>query len=81
MPIEHVAASAVTKPWGVADPRPWMQPRGDGASIGEFRYQRTDAACSSASLLLKQPRRRIGRLLSSRSVEMRGYVQTGVCAD
>ncbi len=53
MPIEHVTASAVAKPWGVTDPRPWVQPRGDGAAIGELWYQRTGNACSSASLLLK----------------------------
>src|SRR5690606_2468723 len=53
MPIEHVAARAVTKPWGVADPRPWAQPRSDGTSIGELWYERTGADRTPASLLLK----------------------------
>jgi mannose-6-phosphate isomerase len=53
MPIERVAASSVTKPWGRADPRPWAQPSSDGALIGELRYERTDRACAPPSLLLK----------------------------
>ena len=53
MPVERVTASSVTKPWGVADPRPWMQPRSDGTSIGELRYERTDASTLPPSLLLK----------------------------
>lgn len=53
MPIEHVAARAVIKPWGVADPRPWTQPRCDGTSIGELWYERTGADRTPGSLLLK----------------------------
>lgn len=53
MPIEHVAARTVIKPWGVADPRPWTQPRCDGTSIGELWYERTSVDRTPASLLLK----------------------------
>lgn len=53
MPIEHVAARAVTKPWGVANPRPWTKPRCDGTPIGELWYERTGADRTPPSLLLK----------------------------
>jgi mannose-6-phosphate isomerase len=53
MTIEHLSATPVTKPWGVADPRPWTQPRSDGASTGELRYDRSDASSLPPSLLLK----------------------------
>lgn len=53
MPIEHVAARSVTKPWGIADPRPWVQPSCDGASIGELWYERACATRTLPSLLLK----------------------------
>ena len=53
MPIEHVTASSVAKPWGVADPRPWAQPRSDGTWIGELWYERTGADRTPTSLLLK----------------------------
>jgi mannose-6-phosphate isomerase len=53
MPIEHVVARAVTKPWGVADPRPWTQPNCDGTAIGELWYERAGADRTPASLLLK----------------------------
>ncbi|MGE8941475.1 class I mannose-6-phosphate isomerase [Leptospira interrogans] len=53
MPIEHVAARTVIKPWGVADPRPWTQPGCDGTPIGELWYERTSADRTPASLLLK----------------------------
>lgn len=53
MPIEHVTARTVTKPWGVADPRPWTQPRCAGTPIGELWYERAGADRTPASLLLK----------------------------
>lgn len=53
MPIEHVAARTVTKPWGVADPRPWTQPRCDGTWIGELWYERAGGASALPSLLIK----------------------------
>ncbi len=53
MPIEHVTASSVAKPWGVVDPRPWTQPRSDGTWIGELWYERTGADRTPTSLLLK----------------------------
>lgn len=53
MPIEHVAARTVTKPWGVADPRPWTQPRCDGTWIGELWYERAGGASAIPSLLIK----------------------------
>ncbi len=53
MPIEHVTANSVTKPWGVADPRPWAQPSCDGTWIGELWYERTGADRTPTSLLLK----------------------------
>src|SRR5688572_18495983 len=53
MPIEYIAVRAVTKPWGVADPRPWTQPKCDGTPIGELWYERTGADRTPASLMLK----------------------------
>ncbi len=53
MPIEHVTASSVTKPWGVTDPRPWTEPRCDGTLIGELWYERAGAERTPTSLLLK----------------------------
>jgi mannose-6-phosphate isomerase len=53
MPIEHVTARTVTKPWGVADPRPWTQPRCDGTWIGELWYERAGGASALPSLLVK----------------------------
>ena len=53
MPAERVTARSVTKPWGVADPRPWTQLSSDGMWIGELWYERTDSACPPPSLLVK----------------------------
>lgn len=53
MPIEHVTSRTVTKPWGVADPRPWTQPRRDGTWIGEVWYERAGGASALPSLLIK----------------------------
>jgi mannose-6-phosphate isomerase len=53
MPIEHVAAHSVTKPWGIADPRPWVLPSCDGASIGELWFDRASETRTFPSLLLK----------------------------
>jgi mannose-6-phosphate isomerase len=53
MPIEHVAARAVAKPWGVADPRPWSQPINNGMIVGELWYERAGGARALPSLLLK----------------------------
>ncbi len=53
VPVERVTASSVTKPWGVADPRPWTQPRSDGTSTGELQYERAGASSVPPSLLLK----------------------------
>jgi len=53
MPIEHVTARTVTKPWGVAHPRPWTQPRCAGTPIGELWYERAGADRTPVSLLLK----------------------------
>ena len=53
MSIEFVGTSSLSKPWGVADPRPWAQPKGDGTFVGELWYERTDTERPPASLLLK----------------------------
>jgi mannose-6-phosphate isomerase len=53
MAIEHARVSALAKPWGVEDLRPWSTSRRDGDAIGEIWYERPDNGGVSPSLLLK----------------------------
>ena len=53
MTIEHARAQALAKPWGVADVRPWSRRGQDGATIGEIWFERSRAAATAPSLLLK----------------------------
>lgn len=53
MTVEHAHAHALSKPWGVVDPRPWSNAGDGAATIGEVWYERTDAAAVPSSLLLK----------------------------
>lgn len=53
MAIEHARAHAVTKPWGVADLRPWSNAGHDGHAIGEILYERTSNGAAIPALLLK----------------------------
>jgi mannose-6-phosphate isomerase len=50
MVVERARASAVSKPWGIPDLRPWSGVHDD--PIGEIWFERSDAAAES-SLLLK----------------------------
>jgi len=51
--IEHARATALPKPWGIFDLRPWSSARHDGAAIGEIWYERSGRAAAESSLLLK----------------------------
>ena len=53
MAVEHASASALPKPWGVDDLRPWSNAPHDGNAIGEIWYERADNAAVIPSLLLK----------------------------
>jgi len=53
MTIERAIAQSLPKPWGVVDPRPWNRQAGNGDTIGELWYQRSDTAATAPSLLLK----------------------------
>lgn len=54
MTIEHACAHSLSKPWGVADTRPWTSAGDAGADpIGEIWYERSDCAGVDPSLLLK----------------------------
>ncbi|AMN39074.1 class I mannose-6-phosphate isomerase [Rhodoplanes sp. Z2-YC6860] len=53
MTIEQAIAHSLSKPWGVADPRPWSRAgRGDN-TIGEIWYERSGLAAAAPALLLK----------------------------
>jgi mannose-6-phosphate isomerase len=51
--IEHARASALPKPWGIFDLRPWNSARHDGGAIGEIWYERSGREAAKSSLLLK----------------------------
>jgi mannose-6-phosphate isomerase len=51
--IEHARASALPKPWGILDLRPWSSARHDGGAIGEIWYERSGQETAESSLLLK----------------------------
>ena len=53
MTIEHARASALPKPWGILDLRPWSSARHDGGAIGEIWYERSGRVAAEPSLLLK----------------------------
>ncbi len=53
MTLEHALAHSVTKPWGVADTRPWSTAGGGANTIGEIWYDRSDSTAVPPSLLLK----------------------------
>jgi mannose-6-phosphate isomerase len=51
--IEHARTHTVSKPWGIADPRPWSNVRRDGEAIGEIWYKRLGSKTPDTALLLK----------------------------
>jgi len=51
--IEHARASALPKPWGIFDLRPWSKARHEGGAIGELWYERSGRAAAEPPLLLK----------------------------
>ena len=53
MTIEHARASALPKPWGIFDLRPWSRARHEGGAIGEIWYERSGREAAESSLLLK----------------------------
>lgn len=53
MAIELARASALPKPWGILDLRPWSSASHEGGSIGEIWYERPGEAAADSSLLLK----------------------------
>ena len=53
MAIERARANALTKPWGVADLRPFSNAGLKGETVGEIWFERTDPAAPNPSLLLK----------------------------
>ena len=53
MAIERARASALPKPWGIFDLRPWSNARHDSGAIGEIWYERSGRAAAESSLLLK----------------------------
>jgi mannose-6-phosphate isomerase len=53
MTVEHALAHSFSKPWGVADPRPWSSAGGDANPIGEVWYERPGPAEAPSELLLK----------------------------
>jgi mannose-6-phosphate isomerase len=54
MTIELARTQTLSKPWGVADPRPWSNADRDGKAIGEVWYERSASMATAApSLLLK----------------------------
>lgn len=53
MTIELAHAHALSKPWGVVDPRPWCNASDNTSAIGEIWYERSDSAGVTPSLLLK----------------------------
>lgn len=53
MTIERARATAVPKPWGVIDLRPWSSEGDQGLAIGELWYERPEEVAPEPSLLLK----------------------------
>ena len=53
MTVEHARASALPKPWGIFDLRPWSNARHEGGAIGEIWYERSGREAAESSLLLK----------------------------
>jgi len=51
--VEHARASALPKPWGIFDLRPWNSARHEGGAIGEIWYERSGREAAKSSLLLK----------------------------
>jgi mannose-6-phosphate isomerase len=51
--IERARASALPKPWGIFDLRPWSNVRHDDGAIGEIWYERSGREAAESSLLLK----------------------------
>jgi mannose-6-phosphate isomerase len=51
--VEHARTHTVSKPWGIADPRPWSNVRRDGKAIGEIWYERLGSKTPDTALLLK----------------------------
>jgi mannose-6-phosphate isomerase len=51
--IEHARASALPKPWGIFDLRPWSNACHEGGPIGEIWYERSSPEAAESSLLLK----------------------------
>jgi mannose-6-phosphate isomerase len=51
--IEHARASALPKPWGIFDLRPWSNARHEDGAIGEIWYERPGREAAKSSLLLK----------------------------
>lgn len=53
MAIEHARTTAVPKPWGSADLRPWSSAGTAASPIGEIWYERSAESDADSSLLLK----------------------------
>jgi mannose-6-phosphate isomerase len=53
MTIEQTIVHSLSKPWGVADPRPWSSVDRDGNLIGEVWYERSSLSDAAPALLLK----------------------------
>jgi mannose-6-phosphate isomerase len=53
MVIERARANALSKPWGVADLRPFSNAALNGQTIGEIWFERADPGASDPALLLK----------------------------
>src|SRR6202521_2281228 len=53
MTIEHARAHLLPKPWGIVDLRPWSNIRHNDSAIGEIWFERSSAAVTDPSLLLK----------------------------
>lgn len=53
MTIEWASSTAIPKPWGRTDLRPWSVLTRGGAAIGEIRFDRPVATAARPSLLLK----------------------------
>jgi mannose-6-phosphate isomerase len=51
--IENARASALPKPWGVFDLRPWSNARNEGGAVGEIWYERSGQEAAEPALLLK----------------------------
>jgi mannose-6-phosphate isomerase len=51
--VEHARASALPKPWGIFDLRPWSNAHHEDGAIGEIWYERSGREAAESSLLLK----------------------------